>query len=131
MIAEDLDYPHGIGQLGNSVFTHFVSFNIPGNWTELSDENSQKTFKGQNLVVLGRNDEGTFGYSVPCPSEGVHRIRFTVWALNTYYPTPVDNRASELSYRELLPWLEEHEVVRANFFGKVTAEPPVVGVIAK
>ena len=40
VVVEDLDYPYGIGQSDNQVFTHFVAFNVPGNWTSLNDDNA-------------------------------------------------------------------------------------------
>jgi Raf kinase inhibitor-like YbhB/YbcL family protein len=74
---DDRDSPSG--------WWHWVVYNIPGNLSVLPDRAGVD--QGAQLpagALHGRTDEGTLGYTGPCPDKGdaPHRYTFTVYALD-------------------------------------------------
>lgn len=56
-------------------FTHWVVWNIPGDWKSIPEG-------GAPGVTTGRNDAGVFGYFGPKPPSGVHHYHIRLWALD-------------------------------------------------
>lgn len=122
IIVEDLDYPYGVGETGNHVRNLFWAVNIPGDWQEFNDELANKKYLELPIVVIGRNDGGTLGWETPCPTKGLHRYRFTLWALKSYLGSEMDPVDPNSDYRAvILPQLEQNELARTQFFGNVKA----------
>lgn len=75
LIMEDLDAPL-IGRI-----THWIVFNIPREVTAIDDEKLKAPpLAGQ--VTVGRNIFNRNEYLGPNPPFGVHRYRFTIYALD-------------------------------------------------
>jgi len=123
LVVEDLDYPYGVGEAYNRVFTHYAAWNIPGNYTSFDESVAAKTYKGLPIVTVGVNDAGRQDYDPPCPTKGLHRIRVTLWALRAHLDVP-----AETPFREVLPKLEYLEMARSQFMGNVLARPQAVGL---
>jgi len=122
IVVEDLDYPNGVGESTNHVRTLFWAVNIPGDWTEINEQLAHQTYRDIPIVVIGRNDGGTLGMETPCPKKGLHRYRFTLWALKTYLGTEMDPLNPDSNYqRDVLPLLEQGELARTQFWGNVMA----------
>jgi len=121
IVVEDLDYPNGIGQKGNRVFTHYWAVNIPGDATELTDALIASTINGEKIVTVGMNDAGTIGMDPPCPEFGVHRIRTTLWALSTTVGSEVEPIKPEQGWPAIRAILEPMELARTSFYGTVKA----------
>jgi hypothetical protein len=75
LVVDDPDAPSG-------TFTHWIIWNIPPGFTELS---AGALPAG---VRQGTNDFGTGGYSGPCPPSGTHRYYFRLSALDTALRLP-------------------------------------------
>jgi len=75
LIMEDLDAPL-IGRI-----THWIVFNIPGEINVIDDEKlKEPPLAGQ--ITVGRNIFNRNEYLGPNPPFGVHRYRFTIYALD-------------------------------------------------
>merc|ERR1719421_129891 len=119
---EDMDYPYGVGEVANTARNVFWAVNIPGDWTEFNEAAAGKTHEGENIVTVGRNQEGQIGLELPCPHKGVHRFKVTLWSLDGYAGNEVKPVTPDSSfYNEILPWLEGSEMQRAVFYGSVTS----------
>jgi len=118
---QDLDYPNGVGELGNTVRNMFWAANIPGDWTELSEATAYSKYKGMPTVVIGRNDAGNLGMEVPCPKHGIHRIKFTLWALKSFLGTEQNPLDPNTPMSAIQPLFEEKELSRYSFFGTIAA----------
>lgn len=119
---QDLDYPNGVGELGNGVRNMFWAANIPGDWTELTEGAAYSKYKGVPTVVVGRNDAGDLGMEVPCPKHGIHRIKFTLWALKSYIGTEQNPLDPNTPMSAIQPIIEEKELSRYVFFGTIAAQ---------
>jgi phosphatidylethanolamine-binding protein (PEBP) family uncharacterized protein len=118
----DLDYPNGVGELGNTVRNMFWAANIPGDWTELTEAGAYSKYKGVPTVVVGRNDAGDLGMEVPCPKHGIHRVKFTLWALRSYLGTEQNPLDPNTPVSAMMPLFEEKELSRFVFFGTIAAQ---------
>lgn len=72
LIVEDLDAPEG--------FDNWIMWNIPPR--DRIAENSSPGAQGRNSLNENK-------YCGPCPVSGVHRYRFTVYALDTRFDLPI------------------------------------------
>ena len=85
---EFIDVPDGtvsfvlMGDDMSSNYMHWLVYNIPGEVTHLDEDH---------------HPEHASGYEGPCPKhfEGVHRFRFTLFALNTFLDLPGNASAEE------------------------------------
>lgn len=68
IVVDDPDAPRG-------TFTHWVVLDLPADATELSDGELPP---GSREAT---NSGGRVGYYPPCPPSGIHRYRFTAYAL--------------------------------------------------
>jgi len=119
---QDLDYPNGVGELGNTVRNMFWAANIPGDWTEITESAAYSKYKGVPTVVVGRNDAGQLGMEVPCPKHGIHRIKFTLWALRSFLGTEQNPLDPNTPMSAMAPLFEEKELSRYVFFGTIAAQ---------
>lgn len=69
LIMDDPDVIHN-----HSTYIHWMVWDIPP--VNTIEKNSA-------LGVSGRNSSGKYGYTGPCPSSGVHRYYFKIYALDT------------------------------------------------
>ena len=70
-------------------WVHWLQFNIPAAAAGLDE-----AIGGPDVGVKGMNDFGEPGYGGPCPPSGTHRYVFTLYALDTLLPLPINsNRA--------------------------------------
>ncbi|MHB9030735.1 MAG: YbhB/YbcL family Raf kinase inhibitor-like protein [Candidatus Latescibacterota bacterium] len=105
IIAEDADSsPKG--------FTHWVVYNIPGNVRELR-EGASTLGKLPDGAVEGRNDFHDIGYGGPCPSSGIHRYHFKIYALDTLL-----NLGDGVSEQKLLKAMEGHILAEGELVGR-------------
>jgi len=89
-----------------SVVDHWLVFDIP---------------PGEQYVPEGEAPEGTHGtiaagkvrYHGPCPSEGEHRYRFRLYALDVELPLP-----AETTRKEIERAMAGHVVARAEMTGR-------------
>jgi len=123
VVVEDLDYPYGVGQKGNRVFTHYWAVNIPGDATSLDDQLVAASINGEKVVTVGMNDAGTIGWNPPCPEYGVHRIRTTLWALSNTAGSETDPLDPKQGWPAVRAMLEPMELARTSFFTTVKAPP--------
>jgi phosphatidylethanolamine-binding protein (PEBP) family uncharacterized protein len=123
VVVEDMDYPNGVGQKGNRLFTHFWAINIPGDATGLNDGLVDMAINGEKVVTVGMNDAGTIGWAPPCPEYGVHRIRTTVWAMSTILGSETDPVDPEQGWPGVRAKLEVLELARTSFYTTVKAPP--------
>lgn len=75
LIVHDPDAPRAGG------YTHWVVFNIPATVTHIV-ENAPKDGKLASGGSQGKNDDGSLGYTGPCPPSGTHRYYFRIYALD-------------------------------------------------
>lgn len=118
-VLEDLDYPNGMGAMNNEVHTMFWAANIPGDWTELSDD---KVFSGApdaKEIVIGLNVAGVQAMEPICPTKSTHRYKFTLWALKD--PLDTDTVNARTPYATVLHELSSHEMAHFTFFAEVKA----------
>lgn len=118
--AQDLDFPYGAGEPGNSVRDIFWAVNIPGDWTEFNDNLAHATYKDLPQVIVGRNHLGGIGMEAPCPEKGVHRYAFTLWALKDYLGTEQTPMSPDTPFADIMGLLEEKELARYMFYGTVS-----------
>jgi phosphatidylethanolamine-binding protein (PEBP) family uncharacterized protein len=123
VVVEDLDYPYGVGQKGNRVFTHYWAVNIPGDATALDDSLVAASINGEKVVTVGMNDAGTIGWDPPCPEYGVHRIRTTLWALSNVAGSETDPLDPKQGWPAVRAILEPMELARTSFYTSVKAPP--------
>jgi phosphatidylethanolamine-binding protein (PEBP) family uncharacterized protein len=124
---EDLDYPYGIGEIGNSVHNMFWAVNIPSHWRELNEANAFAKDGGEPVVTIGRNPEGKMEMEMPCPHKGVHRFRVTLWALSQELGTAMDPVDPDMPYAQLVAQLEAVEMARASFVGNLKSPGAMPG----
>lgn len=127
VVIEDLDYPYGVGQKGNRVFTNYWAVNIPGDATILNNELVNWKINGEDVVTVGMNDAGTLGLDPPCPEYGVHRIRTTLWALSNTIGNEVDPLDPKQGWPTIRAMLEPIELARTSFYTTVKAPGGVPG----
>lgn len=70
IIVDDPDAPLG-------TFVHWLAWNFSGTLTQIPEHVSFDQF------VSGKNGFGELGYNGPCPPNGFHQYRFTVYALDS------------------------------------------------
>ncbi len=75
LVLHDPDAPRSGG------YTHWVAFNIPVTVNQVP-ENAPKTENLPGGGIQGKNDDGSIGYTGPCPPSGTHRYYFHLYALN-------------------------------------------------
>merc|ERR550514_458576 len=121
VVVEDLDYPYGVGQKGNRVYTNYWAVNIPGDATILNNELVNWKINGEDVVTVGMNDGGTIGLDPPCPEYGAHRIRTTLWALSGVLGNEVEPLDPEQPWPAVRAKLEPMELARTSFFTTVKA----------
>ncbi len=76
LVMHDPDAPRRGG------YTHWVVFNIPASTTHIP-EHAPKQAELPGGGVQGKNDNGSVGYTGPCPPSGTHRYYFRLYALDT------------------------------------------------
>jgi hypothetical protein len=134
VVVEDLDYPSGVGQKGNRIFTHYWAVNIPGDATALDDALVEASINGEKVVFVGKNDAGTVGWDPPCPEYGTHRIRTTLWALSNTVGSETDPIDPDSGWPTVRGMLEPMELARTSFFTSVKApgwDPKLHGLAQK
>jgi len=72
LIIDDPDAP-------SKTWVHWIVYNIPADVRRLPQNDSK--------YLMGLNDFDTTKYDGPCPPSGMHRYRFTLYALDTMIPT--------------------------------------------
>lgn len=87
-------------------FDHWIAWDIPP--VNKIDENSSPGINGLN----GRNEST---YTGPCPPNGIHEYRFTIYALNSTLNLPKNSRREHL-----LKAMEGHVLSSAGFTGLFT-----------
>jgi hypothetical protein len=96
-------------------FVHWLLYDIPASVIELAEGGALPDGTRE-----GRNDEGSTGYSGPCPPIGRHRYFFKLYALNKVLgdldtPTKVElERAIEGHILEQTQLVGTYERGRAN-----------------
>lgn len=112
---EDLDWPNGQGEVNNEVHSIFWAVNIPGDFTELNDQNAF----GKDGIVVGTNPMGVQGLEVPCPKKGIHRYKTTLWSLTGYLGNSLDPFSPDTPHGAVKAALEAQELARATFFANL------------
>lgn len=78
LIVDDPDAPT------NEPWLHWIVWHIDPNTREI------ETGKLPSGAVEGKNSGGQAGYQGPCPPDGTHRYRFTLYALDMTLTLPID-----------------------------------------
>ncbi|WP_456377141.1 YbhB/YbcL family Raf kinase inhibitor-like protein [Thiolapillus sp.] len=106
----DPDAPTGSG------WWHWVVFNIPGDTRQLPQNAGKPELKLLPAqVVQSRTDFGTPGYGGPCPPKGhgVHRYRFTLYALDVEkLPHGEDAPAAQVGF-----FIHQHQLAESTITG--------------
>jgi Raf kinase inhibitor-like YbhB/YbcL family protein len=93
------------------IWSHWIIYNIPGTSTGIA----QAATKG--FVSLATDfyymKRGVWQYCGPCPPQGIHRYRFTLYALDA-----ILNLSSDASKEELIEAMQEHILDKAQLIGK-------------
>ena len=76
LVVHDPDAPHAGG------YTHWVAYNIPSAVNHIA-ENAPKEAALPGGGTQGKNDNGTLGYTAPCPPSGTHHYHFYLYALGS------------------------------------------------
>lgn len=121
VVLEDLDYPYGIGQKNNRVFTLYWAVNIPGDATSLDDALTEASINGEKIITVGQNDAGSIGLASICPEYGVHRIRTTLWTMSGIVGDEVDPVDPKQGWPDVRAKLEPMELARTAFYSTVRA----------
>lgn len=106
LVLHDPDAPHRGG------YTHWVVFNIPATTTHVA-ENAPKSSNLPGGGTQGKNDDGSSGYTGPCPPSGTHRYYFHLYAVDRELDLP-ENATRE----QLEKALKGHIVAQAEFMGR-------------
>ncbi len=111
LIVEDPDAatdPAGNGE----VYDHWVLFNIPPDTTLIEE----------GIVppgcIQGKNSAGENAYTGPCPPNGAHLYRFTLYALDTLFS---DN--PNVSKKDLLAAMQGHIIEQSSIAGVYQKTP--------
>jgi len=105
LILDDPDAPFG-------TFTHWVIYNIPGDYIGLK-EGVEKKESLENGIVQGVNDFRKIGYGGPCPPPGrPHRYFIKLYALDSDLNLPSGLRANELIEK-----IRGHILAKTTYFG--------------
>jgi len=105
LICDDPDAPMG-------TWVHWVIFNIPSAEKGLPENVPPRKIL-KNGAVQGKTDFGRVGYGGPCPSGGIHRYFFKIYAL--------DERISlepGATKKKLLKAMEGHILAEGKLMGK-------------
>lgn len=114
---EDLDFPNGNGEVNNEVRSVFWAVNIPGDFTELNEQNAF----GDKGIVVGFNQQGVQGFEELCPKKGSHRYKTTLWSLTGYLGNSLDPFSPRTPANQVKAALEAQELARATFFASLTS----------
>lgn len=90
IIVDDPDAP-------SKTWVHWIVYNMPATITQLSGGVNTAQF------ATGLNDFGNTQYGGPCPPSGIHRYRFTVYALDILLP-----KEAGISKQKLLALMDGH-----------------------
>jgi Raf kinase inhibitor-like YbhB/YbcL family protein len=100
------------------VWTHWLIYNIPikkagpdGNVYELS-EGYPRDEVGTGGILQGLNDFRKLGYDGPCPSGGVHRYYFKLYALSALLPV-----GAGLTKEQFEGYLKGHVLAETQLVG--------------
>jgi Raf kinase inhibitor-like YbhB/YbcL family protein len=104
LICSDPDAPRGI-------WYHWVVYNIPPDFGSITGETPSKADMPGG--TQGINDFGHVGYGGPCPPSGVHRYRFTLYALDL----PA-NLEKDLRAKDLLSLIDGHVMAEVTLTGR-------------
>lgn len=107
LVVEDLDV------IGTPV-THWLVWNIDPT-TQLLGENTLPPD-----AVEGRNSFDELGYRGPCPDMGMHRYRFTLYALDTKVALPEGS-----SRKAFDSAVQGHILAEATLVGKYSGRPEI------
>lgn len=107
LLCDDPDAPHG-------TFVHWVLFNIPSATQSLREgiPPLQHLPEGGEQ---GRNSAGAFGYTGPCPPDGMHRYYFTLYALDAQLTLSGDVTATALRAA-----MQGHILAEGQLMGRYT-----------
>lgn len=100
LIVDDPDAPAG-------TFTHWVTFDIPSNQTNIPEG-------AKNVGKAGRNSAGRNGYIGPCPPSGTHRYIFNIYALDV----PTLNLSEGASRDEVFNAVKGHILAQGMLMGR-------------
>jgi Raf kinase inhibitor-like YbhB/YbcL family protein len=106
LVLHDPDAPRSGG------YTHWVVFNIPATVTHLP-EDVPKTAELPVGGVQGKNDDGSIGYTGPCPPSGTHRYYFHLYAVDR----ELELKAGA-SKEQLEDAIRGHILAEAEFMGR-------------
>ncbi len=101
IIMEDLDIPFG-------TITHWILYNIPAKNRELL-ENIPHHDSLPDGTLQGKNGMRKTGYMGPCPPFGIHRYKFTLYAIDT-----VLGINSKMNKKRFLKEIEDHILAQAH-----------------
>ncbi len=132
---EDLDYPNGMGESGNSVFLHYWAVDIPGDWTSFDASKTGLIKNGSNLKLVHEgmtspdrvksDGSGLLDTSmVPiCPKKGIHRYRFTLYALKGELSTGDSRLAEDAPFGSVAGALDGNKLAKFVSFAKIAGNP--------
>jgi len=105
LIMEDPDAPGGN-------FVHWIIFNLPASMTEIPESAPREQILA-NDAQQGMNSFVKVGYGGPCPSSGVHRYYFRVYALDQ--SLSLESGATE---REVRDAIKGHILAQGELMGR-------------
>jgi Raf kinase inhibitor-like YbhB/YbcL family protein len=108
LIVDDPDAPDPAAP--KRTFVHWVLYDIPAAVPEIAEGATAGTLP--DGAREGRNDEGSLGYTGPCPPVGRHRYFFKLYALDA----PLGD-LGEPTKAELERAMEGHVLERAQLVG--------------
>jgi Raf kinase inhibitor-like YbhB/YbcL family protein len=107
LVCDDPDAPKGD-------FVHWVLFNVPSDEGHLPERVSTKP-QLPDGARQGKNDFGKVGYGGPCPPDGTHHYRFTLYAVDTELDVPAISTRDEV-----LKSMKDHVLGSAQLTGTYT-----------
>lgn len=104
LVMDDHDIPKTVRPDG--VWDHWVVWNVQPHVAGFQENSAPPG-------ILGNNSSGSAGYQAPCPPNGEHRYRFTLYALHSSIDLPFGSTKPEL-----LKAMEGKILEKATLVGK-------------
>ncbi len=116
LMQEDIDTPWLFSAFIGKIIIHWIMYNIPSNKRELKEGIPVKKILNDGSIQA-KNIFRQNGYLGPNPIWGMHRYRFTLYALDI-----IVNSQKILNKNKLVKFMKGHILAQAQIMGFYTKE---------